>query len=401
LANEHPEETLRVLKEHLAQPYQFDTNALLYGLGYIHSPTIRSFLADYLQSTPTSNSTYGTALDALARQEQPGGSFDTVSQILSSKPLLRNANAVPDLMNALSDTGDGRAGDTVRSLALVSDERARRLFVRALVKLNDPWAVGESVKILSGGPSGQILHKGEYDTYSLTFVETPTVTEAFKKYLVSTWPTKIDKFSVKVQLPDLENYAGAGRRSSVLGELARRDPHWLAEFALEQMASDSPLARAAGFQVFQQLTGHAFAYDPMAFAAERAQALAKVAAWWKEHGNESREAWLRAYFHEHGFDLEHVWEPSSLPVLAAALASDPLTHSLALEQISVITGKYFSTFKFAAAEQAIQDQERENIRVLGWLRAHHLIPEEIPASNPPVETPSVAQPLPPDQSSKA
>jgi hypothetical protein len=171
-----------------------------------------------------------------------------------------------------------------------------------------------------------------------------------------------------------------------LGEVARRDPRWLAELALERMGARSLAARIGAAYVFRGLTARSFGFDPEAFEAERAAPLRAARAWWAEHKAETREQWLVSHFRERGFALESLRDKSALPVLVEALHADAFTHGLAIEQISALTGKYFGSYAQPALMYGggsvgiggggyeTMSQERATIRVTGWLEARGLFP---------------------------
>jgi hypothetical protein len=164
----------------------------------------------------------------------------------------------------------------------------------------------------------------------------------------------------------MENFSGDARRTNTLGEMARRDPVWLADLALRQMGSDKLAARQLGAAVFQQLTGHIFNYKAEACAAERKEPLEDLQTWWVANREKSREEWLLAHFAESGFKMDRLHDRTSLPTLVAALKADRFTSYLAVEQISVVTGKYFCRFPY---QDSYRDQEKMRIRVTGWLNA--------------------------------
>ncbi|MEM7396515.1 MAG: hypothetical protein AAF492_29640, partial [Verrucomicrobiota bacterium] len=200
--------------------------------------------------------------------------------------------------------------------------------------------------------------------HGLVSVESEAATEALKQYVLDTWP-RSGQGTVY-----LENYAGSFRRSRALAEVARRDSTWLADLALKEMASGHLAARAFGFDVFRQIIGHSFDVRPKAFAAHRKGDLALIREWWIEHRGQTREAWLLSTFRKKGFVMDRLGHPDSLPVLVEALHADGLTHNLAVEQISVITGKFFTEFR---TTPSYQGPERMTIRVIGWLKARGYI----------------------------
>ena len=69
--------------------------------------------------------------------------------------------------------------------------------------------------------------------------------------------------------------------------------------------------------------------------------------------------------------MKRVYDKESLPILARALEADPFTHSLAVEQISAITQKYFTHFKI---QHSYRGQQKMTTRVLWWLKARGYLP---------------------------
>ena len=99
----------------------------------------------------------------------------------------------------------------------------------------------------------------------------------------------------------MQNYAGNARRTTALGEVARRDPHWLAALALKRMESPLLSARVCGAYIFRGLTARSFGFRPEAFASERAPPLKALRDWWEQHASETREQWLLSYLRQAGF----------------------------------------------------------------------------------------------------
>jgi hypothetical protein len=211
--------------------------------------------------------------------------------------------------------------------------------------------------IAGGSPSDRDASDDAF--HALCGVDDPRATAVLKKHVEDSWPMSVE----------LENYAGLSRRSTPLAEVARRDPHWLAELALREMGSRSLPARECGAQVFRRLTGYLGSYRAEAFASERVEPLQALQHWWDERKGRSREAWLLEYFRGKGFAMGRL-DKEALPVLGRALGSDFFTYNLAVEQISAVCQKFFVEFK---EQESYQEQERMTVRIRGWLRARGFI----------------------------
>src|SRR5262249_4421387 len=248
-------------------------------------------------------------------------------------------SAASALYDALGCVSDKRALDTLKDLEATAKYHSQLPYVRARARHGDPWAIKELLTALAEPEKTSLLRKGWYSqddaATALVWVDTAEATAALKRYVRVTWPTRTwGPFSEARAWSsrDLENYAGPSRRSTPLAEIARREPRWLAELALEQMAAPTLLARVTGAGIFRPLTGRLFDYKAEAFASERVEPLKRVAAWWAAHKTESREAWLLSYFREKGFAMTRLGHRESLPTLVRALEADFFTHNLAVEQ---------------------------------------------------------------------
>ena len=113
----------------------------------------------------------------------------------------------------------------------------------------------------------------------------------------------------------------------------------------------------------------------------------QLESWWRANKEKTRQQWLLAYFSDKGFSMPHLWRAESLPVLCEALSADFFTHSLAVEQISVITQKYFCPFRLS---QSYRGQEKMTIRVMGWLKARGYLADEHQAIPSETTTPEQA-----------
>jgi hypothetical protein len=287
-------------------------------------------------------------------------------------------------VEALGLVRDPRALDLLRSLEVAHG--CGLPYVRARAAHGDHWAIRELLAAARDSSLSSLADEADGVIDALLLVDTPGATEAIRRHVRDTWPERWRSFDgdwdhiFSLGGQRMQNYAGDARRTTALGEAARREPRWLAEFALEKMGSGSLSARVCGVRVFRGLTGRSFGFRPEAFAAERATPLAALRDWWAKHEAESREQWLLSYFRERGLSMTRLWEQSSLPALVEALSADPVTHDLAVEQISVITGKYFADPAPPWVDPGtliVADDERpreDAVRIKGWLAARKLLP---------------------------
>jgi len=375
VAGQFPKEGFDRLKDAASR-----VNDVYDGMGYVRHPAVFAYLVERAQEKGTPATIYR----AIGRQNAPR-SFDVLKEILETRhpegsdlrcmldglALVRDERAL-GLLKGMGTTDQGNAIPYLRACAAHGDETAiRELLDWPRERSRDP----------------DLPFPSEYDKVidALLLVDSAEATDAIREYVRDSWPARWERFlegwfGVTWCL-DMENYAGGSRRTTALGEVARRDPRWLAGLALERMASPSLTARLCGAYIFERLTGRSFGFRAEAFAAERAGPLRAATEWWKEHEAETREQWVLSAFRERGFPVTR-FDKSALPVLVDALAADPLTHDLAVERISVITGKYFAdptiglTGRSLSAGVGVQrDQESTTIRAIGWLKARKLLPE--------------------------
>lgn len=346
------------------------------GMGYVRHPRVFEFLVQHARTVALGDSTFAATLEAIGRQNDTR-SFDVVADLIKGR--LQGKVDLDAVYHALAHIQDQRAFDLLKDLKSSATYHGKVPYLRARAVHGDAWAIEELITAFDNPSRAGFLDKGYYNEQTLAdvlvWIDTPHVTKRLKRYVEATWPSRTEWHSTGALSAGMENYAGAARRSKPIGEVGRRDPHWLGEFALKQMAAPTLAARAYGLAVFRELTGRSFDYRPEAFAAERATPLHKLQAWWAEHKRQSRRDWLLSYFREKGFPMTLLHAPESLPVLMRALESDFFTHHLAVEQISVITRKYFTHFH---AQESYRGQEQMTIRVGGWLRARQLLPAAKP-----------------------
>jgi hypothetical protein len=146
----------------------------------------------------------------------------------------------------------------------------------------------------------------------------------------------------------------------VLAEVARRDPRWLGDLCVGTMASPILVARCEAAAVFRELTGRLFDFDPVAFEAKRAPALGRLAMWWSDHRNETRDEWILSYFREQGIEIDSLDARESIPALVEALGRDRVLHDRAVEALTRITGHPFDRH---------ERMEQERAWIVEWLEA--------------------------------
>jgi hypothetical protein len=347
------------------------------GMGYVRDPRVFGHLVEHLQRIGVGDSTFPATVRAIGIQNDKR-SFGVLAGELIQGRLKGDLHegTIAAVFDALGSLQDERTLDLLKQLEPLAKHHAKVPYLRARARHGDEWAVRELIAALDEPSKSKFLDKGWFSWFevanSLVWVDGPDVTATLKRVVQASWPARASRWDGTRSWTsmDLQNYAGAARRSTPLAEIARRDPHWLAEFALGQMAAPTLRGRAAGAHVFGQLTGRLGDYRAGAFAPERAEPLRKLQAWWDAHKNKSRERWLLSYFQDKGFVMPRLHAPSSLPVLVRALDADRFTHQLAVEQISVIAGKFFTLFSL---EESYRGQEQMTIRVVGWLKARQLL----------------------------
>lgn len=214
--------------------------------------------------------------------------------------------------------------------------------------------------------------------------EAPVVTALLRTWVEQTWPIRWDAYfdppeGWEFRNPCLGFQAGDEPRVGVLAEVARRDPTWLGDLALEHMASDRIRARIQGANVFLALTGRTHGYSPARFASERREPLESLRRWWKANREQDRGAWMASYFLERGYSLETLDDRSAIPTLVDALGGTPTDHVLAVEQISRLVGMEFgpapprwsSSFGLSVHEPPTpEEQARNRAHIVAWLEGH-------------------------------
>ena len=264
-------------------------------------------------------------LVAIARQNHKESLAELKKLIYPIKDNFGNTWTAGYYFEALGMLDDNEPLEELRRLRDYGKGIARLSYVGALARHNERWAIQELIAALSGSKDAKFLnaeedqsnywHNNSEVATWLILVDSKEATEALKRFARETWPEKIqDRFGSPANYccMQMQNWAGASRRSYPLGELARRDPQWLAELALDKMGSDKLPARQLGFEIFRQLTGRWFDYDPNAFEPQRKEPLKKLCAWWQENKSKSREEWLLSYFKEKGYIMKRLYDRESL-----------------------------------------------------------------------------------------
>ena len=358
----------------------FNLDMVMNGFGYIDDPRSFAFATSHLAKIGVGHTTYPEAVRAIARLNQPK-SLEVLLGVIQQKGSLDYTRA-EYYFDALAELKDEQAVAEIRKLKKYTKYRATMKYVRALGKHGDPWAIDQLLRA-ADGKAAETMLKDErwYSTHdiidALRFVDTPQATAALKRWVVSSWMTR-DRYQVgnsrmqslnsQQYQRDLENSAGDERRTTVFGEVARRDPNWLADESLRHMASDFFPERIAGYHLFRSLTGRKMGFDPLAFHAERQPALAQLQAWWKEHRDEPRDQWLLSHFAEAGFPLER-FDATAVSTLVKALEADEQTHELALEQLELITDLLFDIRDLSSHHQQLYNimMVTGKLRARGWL----------------------------------
>jgi len=354
-------------------------------LGHVHHPAAVAYLLKRVEALGAREVAGGELVRALVNQEDPR-CLAALGRLLD-----RAVTGGADVdIGALCESLARKKSPTAHALLEAHGARlkqAGRTYLTACAAHGDEAALAELMRDLGGSDPLE----AEFAVGSVLVSDSPAALDAIRRHVRTTWPSRWgsrDGLLWGSIAFDPELYMGDRRRTTPLGEWARRDPGGLAQFALEQMGSDKLLARAHAIHVFTALTGRSFGFLAWAFEPERAPALKKARAWWAQHRDESRERWLLSLFREAGFELESLEGADSLPALARALGADALVHDVALEQITAITGKYFGCYRqqtFYLDEgcsmsvgyggMGAEDRDHVTRRVRGWLRARGLLPE--------------------------
>jgi hypothetical protein len=349
----------------------FNPGSVYEGLGYMRDPKVFDKLLERVHGLSAGSSGIRQAVAAVGIQNDK-----------------RSLAALKDVANKLGENFESFDSGLIEGLRQLRDKdalaylkelqprikyHAKLPYVRARAAHGDGWAIGQLLAAADVPAHSDFLGNDFWNRqdvgYALCDVDTPEATAALKLFVQEQWPAKTNAEGWHYAAY-LGNAAGAARRQYPLGEIARRDPRWLAELALEKLNSPVPQARWFAADVFAQLTGHPVGFGNDAFASQRAAAQGELQTWWRAHREESREQWLVAAFRSRGFAMERL-DKNAIPVLVRALEGDALTHQLALEQISAICQKYFVNLP---EQPSYQGQERINIRVTGWLRARGYLP---------------------------
>jgi hypothetical protein len=373
LVTHHLDAALREMRKRLSEDKIYNADMVMDGLGYMRHDRCFAFIVQHSKEIDVGHRTFCSTLRALGRQNNKG-SYNELLRVKREKiGKLGHDYKTQCFFSALGECRDPKAKAELLRLKSHADYRDRIAYVGALAKHGDKWVIGELLQFLKDARKCEVLKKDWCSrndvAVALTHVDTKAATDALKQYITVTWPEKTPKHFPfgRWGSQQMENYAGPLRRSTPIGEVARRDPQWLAGLALARMGSESLVSRELGHEVFRQLTGKSFDFRPKNFAHERKAPLLQMEGWWRANKEKTREEWLLAHFRNKGFSMPRLWRVESLPVLCKALSADFFTHNLAVEQISVITQKYFRPFRLF---QSSQGQEKMTIRVIGWLKAH-------------------------------
>lgn len=365
------EQGFEKLKAAGANDKVYSTDMVFDGMGHVRHPRMFEYLVEHQECINRGGGTYASALRALGVQNAPGSlaAIQRLSKGCDGRQF--------DGLAVLKDPGtlDYLKGFE-QEIKKGEHHRDEVPYLRARAMHGDPWAVKELLAAMEKPPATTYLTEyfwaPEQVVKALCGVDAPEATEVLKRAVEESWPDKDRGYFGVNYRGDLENYSGAARRNTPLGEVARRDPHWLAALALRKMRDESHPARQFAEGVFQQLTGRIGDYHADAFKRDREEPLKQLEAWWAAHKTESREQWLTSFFKEQGYAIERL-DKSALPELTRALQADLFIHCLALEQISVICGKFFQRFEYRSG---MANKDAMRVRVIGWLSARGHIPKE-------------------------
>jgi hypothetical protein len=352
---------------------KYNRSMVFDGLGYVSHPRVFAFLVEQLKRAPSD-----ATLRAIGRQNHER-SLAVLTEQIDGRVPRRGNSARRVACDALALIRDERALALLKAREEELRPGGELAYWRARAVHGDAQATKELLLLLKKfGATDDLIG-------ALLLSDAAEATEALRSHVRDQWPHRWETDDDSIELAwcmEMQNYAGRSRRTTALGELARRDPRWLAQLALRRMASASLASRICGAYIFRGLTARDFGYRAQAFAAEREEPLAKLRRWWAKHRIEPREEWLLSYFAEKGFAMKQLQEMASLPVLRRALSSDEFTHGLAIEQISVITGKFFANYaqpvlhydegaSISTGGGGYESMSREQAvaRVCGWLDA--------------------------------
>lgn len=357
------------MKQRLEATKVFNSDMVMDGIGYMRDPRCFEFLKRFIATHGVGHRCFPAAIQALGRQRNKESLVEYKAFLETKKGRYFKEYPSRRLFDGLAELQNEQVSELLRELAPHSGGHGKSAYIRALARHGDPAATDKLITLLRA-PTRSAGAGVAQRIPALKSIDEPRVTEALKQCVETAWPLKRrpSRFSSSSgsSASAMENFSGDARRTNTLGEMARRDPVWLADLALRQMGSDKLAARQLAAAVFQQLTGHIFNYNAEAFAAERKEPLEDLQTWWVANREKSREEWLLAHFAESGFKMDRLHDRTSLPTLVAALKADRFTSYLAVEQISVVTGKYFCRFPY---QDSYRDQEKMRIRVTGWLNA--------------------------------
>jgi hypothetical protein len=371
LAGHHLDAALKRMQRCLRQDEIYNTDMVMDGLGYLRHERCFEFLQKYSKTIHLGHRTFPATMRAISRQNGPRAFNELLKLKKTAYGKHHSSHGWGYFFDALGESRDPRVPTTLKSFRKHVDGHNALEYLRALVKHGDAWAAKELAQFMKAPEKCELLVKGwtsrDDVAKALTYSERPESTETLKQYVIDSWPRMPAKgngalsgrWGSNVYFPPsgwqafrMNNFAGQHRRTYPLGEVARRAPTWLAELALRKCGSENAAESALGRKVFRYLTAHT---GPM-----------KPHEWWKENKNKNREEWLLAHFQSKGYQFSSLSKKESIPVLVEALSGDLFTHRLAVEQLSVITGKFFC---HSPKIHSYQGPEKMTIRVKGWLRA--------------------------------
>jgi hypothetical protein len=252
----------------------YNSDMVFDGMGYVRHPRMFTYLVEHLAKIGPGDRTYGSTLRAIGVQNNPG-SLAAIKRFSGGV----NENNARQL--------DGLAVlDGPEVLAYLREHEkeiryhAQIPYLRARAMHGDTWAVDELLSTLQEPPAAKFLTDGFWIPSSiieaLLSVDTPEATAALKKEIEKGWPSTGSPDGFSFNWAYLENYSGSSHRRTVLGEVSRRDPHWVVALCLRKMDDKSLPARRHAASAFQQLTGQLGDYRPEAFAADRVEPLKRL-----------------------------------------------------------------------------------------------------------------------------
>jgi len=172
--------------------------AMVYdGMGYVRDRRMFDYLARHAAVTSIGDSSFSSTLRALGTQDDKR-SLATIKRVVASVIAREQGegwfgNFGIGLVDGLAAVSDKDTLAYLKELQPRFKDHAQVPYLRARAMHGDTWAVGELLAAARKPPASESPFDGSWpreDVSALCFVDTPEATEALKRCVEKSWPSK-------------------------------------------------------------------------------------------------------------------------------------------------------------------------------------------------------------------